>query len=167
MSRAFVNEDRLADSAPLAERPVSPHPNYVTERGLAQLQARHAALQEERKRLLVAGDGVDRQRLAEVERDLRYYAARLKSAIPTPPPAAAPERVIFGCRVTVLDEDDGEQVYMLVGEDEADAARGLVSWVSPLGQALLGREPGETVTWRRPAGDRILEILDIGPPQAD
>jgi transcription elongation GreA/GreB family factor len=73
-------------------------------------------------------------------------------------PAADPDRVRFGVQVTLRNESGGEQSFRLVGEDEADAARGLLSWVSPLGQALLGHEPGDTVRFQ--TGE--LEILRLG-----
>jgi transcription elongation factor GreB len=167
MSRAFVNEDQLAENTVLPERVVSQHPNYVTTRGLALLKQRLAALENERSSLLKRNEITARERLAAVERDLHYYAARVESAKRMPAPSQAPEQVTFGCRVTVLTPVGEELSYTLVGEDEADAQRGLVSWVSPLGQALLGTREGEVVTWRRPAGDTELEVVKVGAPETD
>ena len=60
-----------------------------------------------------------------------------------------------------VDAQDQEQVVQLVGEDEADAGRGLINWGSPLGRALLGVRPGDEVVWRRPAGDQVIEVVEI------
>lgn len=164
MSRAFVNEDRLAEDPGMLDRPVSEHPNYVTPRGLALLEARVSELSRERAELSNREDIASRERLAEVERDLRYYNARVESAITVPTPAEAPARVTFGCRVTVMTPDDAQLHYTLVGEDEAEVEQGRVSWVSPLGKALLGAAEGDVVIWQRPAGDLKLEVLEIGLP---
>lgn len=165
MSRAFVNEDQLADSLAPPERKVSGHPNYVTPRGLALLKERLTMLEGERSTLLKHDDVNARERLAAVERDLRYYVARLESAQLVPSPSQAPEQVTFGCRVTVATPEGDEIGYTLVGEDEADVARELISWVSPLGRALLGAHAGDMVVWRRPAGDMELEVVEIGVAQ--
>ena len=64
----------------------------------------------------------------------------------------------------VCDADGEERVFAIVGEDEADAAVGKVSWVSPLASALLGARVDDVVTWRRPNGSADLEILSIDYP---
>ena len=154
MSRAFTRESD-DDPGTLPERPVSPHPNLVTPNGLAAIEVRLRALESERAAARASGDSAQR---ARVERDLRYYTQRLATARVVAP-AAAPERVRFGVRVTLRNQSGAEQSFRLVGEDEADAARGLLSWVSPLGQALLGHEAGEAVRFQ--AGE--LEILRLDP----
>jgi transcription elongation factor GreB len=165
MSRAFVNEDDLAENVTLPERQVSAYPNYVTPRGLVMLEQCVSALVGERSTLRKDTDSAARERLAEVERDLRYYTARVESARLVPMAVQAPEKIAFGCRVTVATPDGDEIAYTLVGEDEADAERGLVSWVSPLGKALLGAQEGNVVLWKRPAGAVELEVVEIGLPE--
>lgn len=165
MSRAFVNEDSVhEEAAALPERPVSDAPNYVTPTGLQQLRDRLAALNRERAELRDRDEIAARDRLNEVERDLRYYTVRVDTARLVPWPQHPPEKVIFGCRVRVATPDGKVRDYVLVGEDEADADQGLVSWVSPLGRALLGASVGEEVTWHRPAGDTTLEVMAIDKP---
>ncbi|CRI59174.1 GreA/GreB family elongation factor [Pseudomonas sp. CCOS 191] len=160
MSRAFVNEDQAAAQASQpVERLVSDQPNYVTASGLAQLQQRVAALNALRAELLAEGDA-DKQRLADTERDLRYFTARVQSA-QVVPAATSTEKVQIGSLVRFVDEHDQEHQVQLVGEDQADAAQGLINWGSPLGRALLGAGPGDEVLWRRPAGDQMIEVLAI------
>ncbi|MNG94019.1 Transcription elongation factor GreA [compost metagenome] len=161
MSRAFVNEDQAAAQADQpVERRVSDQPNYVTASGLSQLQQRVAGLKALRSELQGLGEHADKQRLADTERDLRYFSARLQSA-QVVPAATSRDKVQIGSRVRFVDEQDQEHVVQLVGEDEADASRGLINWGSPLGRALLGAEAGDEVLWRRPAGDQMIEIVEI------
>ncbi|WP_416771708.1 GreA/GreB family elongation factor [Pseudomonas sp. RHF3.3-3] len=163
MSRAFVNEDSAATQASQpVERQISTQPNYVTPTGLTQLQARVAALQTEHGQQSALGDQADKQRLADIERDLRYFNQRLASA-QLAAPATSSEVVQIGSQVTFVDEQDRQQRVQLVGEDQADYASGLINWGSPLGRALLGARLGDEVLWRRPAGDRMIEITRIDP----
>lgn len=154
MSRAFTRESD-DDPGTLPERPVSSHPNLVTPGGLAAIEGRLRSLERE---LVAARASGDSTRRACIERDLRYFTQRLATARVIAPGAAA-DRVRFGVRVTLRNASGAEQSFRLVGEDEADAARGLLSWVSPLAQALLGHEPGNTVRFQ--TGE--LEILRLEP----
>ncbi|RID92319.1 transcription elongation factor [Gemmobacter lutimaris] len=163
MSRAFVKED-TNDLAPLPDLPVSPHPNYVTPRGLAALQARLLVVQAELAQLRARAERLDRLPEAAAERDIRYLEARLRSAILIDPASHGTTEVAFGHRVTVVDEDGTELVYEITGEDEADAALGRIAPQSPLARALIGARVGDLVTWRRPAGAVELEILKIEVP---
>ena len=163
MSRGFVKEDDLEHAGTdLPERPISEHPNYVTPAGLQQLQAQESVLEKERQQLApLKDDPVAQQRLAMVERDLRYLQARLESALLVDPAQQSGEQVLFGAKVTVEDENGDRHVFMIVGEDEADIAANKVSWVSPLANSLLGHKIGDSVTWLRPAGNQTLEITEI------
>jgi transcription elongation factor GreB len=163
MSRAFVNEDNAATQADQpVERQVSEQPNYVTPTGLAQLQAKVAELQHLHSEQSAKGEQADKQRLADLERDLRYFNQRLQSA-QVVTPASSTQKVQIGSRVTFADEHNTEQTVQLVGEDQADAAAGLINWGSPLGRALLGAQLGDEVLWQRPAGDQSIEIIRIEP----
>ncbi len=101
MSRAFVKEDGPRPSLPDLT-PVSPGPNMVTPRGLQQLQARLVAAQEELTRLRARPDRLDLMPEAAAARDIRYFEARLRTAVVIPAPEA-PTEVKFGCRVTLED----------------------------------------------------------------
>lgn len=163
MSRAFVKEGS-GELDPLPDLPVSPHPNYVTLRGLAALRDRLTAMQDELARLRARPDRLDKLPEAAAERDIRYLEARLRSAIPIDPASQSLTEVAFGLRVTVADADGRQTTYEITGEDEADAILGRIAPHAPLARALLGAEPGDIVTVRRPAGPTSLEILSIGRP---
>ena len=161
MSRAFVNEDNAAAQADQpVERQVSSQPNYVTPAGLAQLQDKVAELQQLHSTQSALGEQADKQRLADLERDLRYYKQRLQSAQPVPP-ATSTKKVQIGSWVTYADEQNTERRVQLVGEDQAAAAKGLINWSSPLGRALLGAQLNDEVLWQRPAGDQVIEVIRI------
>lgn len=158
MSVAFTKEqDHEAAAANLPDRPISPHPNLVTPQGLklldealAEARAAYAAAQ-------AAGEvGADRTAMARATRDLRYYSARRASAqLVEPDPKT--DVVRFGNSVTFEREDGRLQTFRIVGEDEADPAKGSVSYVSPLAQALLGKRTGDLATV---AGSEV-EIIEI------
>jgi transcription elongation factor GreB len=163
MSRAFVKEqDGDSGAGEIADLPQSPHPNYVTPRGLAALKARLAAAQEKRRLLLARGEDAGRDLpLANLGREVRYLESRIERAILVDPAAQPRDTVAFGATVRVADPSGGEREFAIVGEDEADAEHNSVSWVSPLARALLGAEIGDEIVWRRPAGDVTLEVLAI------
>lgn len=163
MSRAFVKEGS-GELDPLPDLPISPHPNYVTPRGLAALRERLAATQADLARLRARPDRLDKLPEAAAERDIRYLEARLRSAIPIDPASQPLTAAAFGLRVTVADDQGHETTYEITGEDEADASLGRIAPHSPLARALLGAEPGDTVTVRRPSGPTRLDILSIARP---
>ncbi|RAP59427.1 GreA/GreB family elongation factor [Oleiagrimonas sp. MCCC 1A03011] len=161
MSRAFVKESDSPAGSELPERPISSHPNYVTPSGLAKLRALLEDAQARKHVLSAAEDDIEaRAELQAVKRDLRWLEARVGSARVVDPAGQPRDRVAFGATVEVAD-DEGEHTYRIVGEDEADAEEGLVSYVSPLAKALLGAKVGDEVVWKRPAGDRVIEVLGI------
>jgi len=140
MSRAFIKEtDQDADALP--ERAISAHANFVTARGLALLDQSIHALEAERT---AARAGADKAALARIGRDLRYFQRRRESARLVIP-AAKPAAVRFGVQVWLELQDGGERSFRIVGEDEADPALGLLSYVSPLAGSMLGAGVGDTV----------------------
>jgi transcription elongation GreA/GreB family factor len=163
MSRAFVKEgDGALD--PLPDLPVSPHPNYVTPRGLAVLQARLRARQTDLAALRARPDRLDKLPEAAAERDIRYLESRLRSAILIDPASLPLTAVAFGLAVTVTDDAGLDTTYEITGEDEADAARYRIAPQSPLARALIGAEAGDEVTWRKPSGPATLTIKAITRP---
>lgn len=148
MSRAFTKEDGDPDDDGLPERPVPLGPNPVTESGLAALKARVETLRAELKRVAAGESGGEKRAL---ERDLRYFEVRLKTAAVTVPGEAGVVR--FGSTVELAGPGGASRRVRIVGHDEADAEAGLVSWTSPLADALLGQRAGGeislgTVRWR-------------------
>lgn len=169
MSRAFVKENDLEHAGiDVPERPVSAHPNYVTPNGLKQLEAEADELEQARATLKseqkdsAEQDPMARQKIAMIDRDLRYIGTRLSNAIlvdNTQNPEAS--TVLFGATVTVEDEDGELHVFTIVGEDEADMACNKVSYLSPIAKALIGRKVGDSVEWQRPIGNTQLTIIEI------
>ncbi len=161
MSRAFVNEDSAAAQADQpVERQISEQPNRMTAQGLAQLQAKVVQLQHEHSLESAKGEQADKQRQADLERDLRYFNQRVQSA-QVVAAATSTEKVQIGSWVTFANQLDEQQRIQLVGEDQADASVGLINWGSPLGRALLGAQVGDEVLWKRPVGDQLIEVLRI------
>ena len=154
MSRAFVKEpegDAAIDDLP--ERPVSHHPNLVTSKGLALIETEVARLHREHAAAQAAND---RATLARTARDLRYWSSRRASAQVVAPPADATE-AHFGSTVTIERDDGRRQTFRIVGEDEADPARGTLSHASPLARALFGKAVGDRIA----AGQSHAEVLEI------
>ncbi|MET3520585.1 transcription elongation factor GreA [Mesorhizobium abyssinicae] len=140
MSRAFTREEDSENAiAGIGERPISQHRNLVTERGLAMIDQELEGLRDE---LGKAERRADRERIALVSRDLRYWTARRESAeLSVPEPGS--DVVRFGMGVT-LEGDDGKKVHWkIVGEDEADPSKGSISHVSPMAVALFGKKLGD------------------------
>jgi transcription elongation GreA/GreB family factor len=160
MSVAFTKEgDAESVAADLPDRPISPAPNLVTPRGLALIEDALAQARAAFSAARVQGDAqADRTAMARATRDLRYYGARRASAqLVQFDPASAVVR--FGAAVTVEREDGRRQVFEIVGEDEAEPARGAISYTSPVARALLGKGVGDEAQ----AAGQALEIVSIGP----
>jgi len=119
---------------------------------LAAIEAELARLQTE-----LAAAGGDRGARARVERDLRYWRSRRASAEVIPPPADHDD-VRFGSTATIARDDGRQQTWRIVGEDEADPAKGTLSYVAPLARALVGKRVGDTLEVA--GGD--AEIVQIG-----
>ena len=77
------------------------------------------------------------------------------------PASLSGDKVVFGATVTVLDDDDKKQRYQIVGMTEADARQGRISYDSPLGRALIGKQVGDEVEVTVPSGDRFYEVKKI------
>jgi transcription elongation GreA/GreB family factor len=152
MSRAFVKEQDDAIEE-LPERSISEHPNVVTPEGAARIDAELGAA---RTAYAAAQNSGDRAALASASRDVRYWSSRGATARIVPPPEDH-DRVHFGATVKISRDDGREQTFRIVGEDEADPARGSISHVSPLARAMFGKRVGDVVR----AGAGEVEILSI------
>ncbi|MCW6534309.1 MULTISPECIES: transcription elongation factor GreB [Sphingomonas] len=155
-------------------------PNYITPAGYAALRSEYDQLFARERPALVdtiawaAGNGdrsengdyiYGRKRLREIDRRLGWLSKRMKAA-KVVDPAQAPDRarVFFGATVTIADEDDNHRTLTLVGDDEADAGKGLIGWNAPLARALRGAAIGDLRRVSLPAGEREYEVMAIAYP---
>ncbi len=158
MSVAFTKEeDSEAAAANLPDRPISPHPNLVTASGLALIEQALAEAQAAYAAAQAGGEiNTDRTAMARATRDLRYWSARRATAQLIEPTGAADE-VMFGRRVTLDREDGRRQIFRIVGEDEADPAKGAISYLSPIARGVLGKSVGDVVE----VGGAEVEIVAV------
>ena len=159
MSVAFVKEESAETAAEtlLPDRPVSPHPNLVTEAGLKALEQQLQQAREDYQAASAIEDVNERRRQAAGPlRDLRYFAERVRTAQLVADPTST-ETVAFGSTVTFERDDGRVQTYRIVGEDEADPKAGSISYVSPVARALMGKAVGDVVSF----GAQELEITAI------
>jgi len=147
MSVAFTKEDSAETAAEtmLPDRPVSPHPNLVTEAGLKALEFGLQQAREAYETAQKIEDVNERRRQGAIPlRDGRYFAARVRTAQVVANPAST-DIVAFGSTVTFRREDGRVQTYHIVGEDEADPKAGSISFVSPVARLLMGKAVGDVV----------------------
>ena len=159
---------------------MSDKPNYITPAGFRRLREEYEALfAVERPKLVETiswaaangdrsenGDYIyGRKRLREIDRRLGWLSKRMAAA-KVLDPGAQPDRsrVYFGATVTLADEEDVERVVTLVGEDEADAGSGRVSWNSPIARAIRGAVVGDLRRVQLPSGEKELEVVRIAYP---
>ncbi|WP_315805697.1 transcription elongation factor GreA [Bradyrhizobium sp. SZCCHNS3002] len=157
MSVAFTKEESAETAAEtqLPDRPVSPHPNLVTDAGLKALEAQLLQAQTAYEAAQKIED-VNERRRGSALRDARYFAARVRTAQVMPAPAST-DQIAFGSTVTFKRGDGRVQTYTIVGEDEADPKRGMISYVSPVARLLMGKSVGDVVE----VTGQELEILTI------
>jgi transcription elongation GreA/GreB family factor len=160
VSVAFTKEEsaETASETMLPDRPISQHPNLVTEDGLKALEIQMDAA----RAAYAAAQSVDevnekRRQSAGPLRDMRYLSERLRTAQLVPAPAST-DIVAFGSTVTFERGDGRVQTYRIVGEDEADPKAGSISYVAPVARMLMGKAVGDVVT----VGEQELEITAIG-----
>jgi transcription elongation GreA/GreB family factor len=147
LSVAFTKEDsaETASETLLPDRPVSPHPNLVTEAGLKALEFQLHGAREAYAAAQKIEDVNERRRQAAIPlRDIRYFAARVRTAEVIANPTSA-DTVAFGSTVTFRRDDGRVQKYRIVGEDEADPKAGSISFVSPVARLLMGNAVGDKV----------------------
>ncbi|MGB5708601.1 MAG: GreA/GreB family elongation factor, partial [Arenicellales bacterium] len=147
MSRAFVKESEPDAPIELPERPVSSLRNLMTPEGYESMRSLYQGLQDELDQLRGIEEIAARNRRAELQRDIRYYAIRLQSAEVVECPIA--DTVRFGHRVSFTDDNKKNYYFQIVGEDEVDAARQKISWASPLAKILIGQQVGDICCWHK------------------
>ena len=155
-------------------------PRFITPEGFARIRAEYEQLfGVERPKLVeviswAAGNGdrsengdyiYGRKRLREIDRRLGYLSKVMKDAkVVDPADQPTRDQVRFGATVELADEDDLRRTVTLVGEDEADASAGRISWAAPIARALVGARVGEERFVRLPAGEKSYEIISIRYP---
>ena len=102
-----------------------------------------------------------KERQGQVEATIADLEDKLSRAQIIDPKSLSGDKVVFGATVTLLDEDDKPVKYQIVGQAEADAKLGMISYNSPLGRALIGRQVGEEVEVSVPSGDKFYLIDKI------
>lgn len=153
---------------------------FITPQGFARIRAEYEQLfGEERPRIVETvswaaslGDRSEnadyhygKKRLREIDRRLTYLSKVMKSAkVVDPARQEQRDTVRFGATVELADEDDERRIVTLVGEDEADASRGQVSWAAPIARALVGAKVGDERIVRLPVGEKSYEIVSIRYP---
>jgi transcription elongation factor GreB len=179
MSKAFTKEDTAAPDAEL-EAPAIPagSKNYISPAGFARLEAELRELVEVERPEVVktvawAASNGDRsengdylygkKRLREIDRRVRFLIKRLENAEVVHSSGRDTDQVFFGARVKVKSESEVREITIL-GLDEVDPRRGIVSWISPIARALIKAREGDTVTLRTPAGEERLEIVAVSYP---
>ncbi len=179
MSKAFVKEDAEQPEEHLeAPALAAPSKNYISSSGFARLKAELRELVERERPEVVKtvawaaalGDRSEnadyiygKRRLREIDRRVRFLIKRLEAAQVVDASGRDTDQIFFGARVKVRTRSEVKEITIL-GQDEVDPARGIVSWVSPIAKALLKAREGDTVTLRTPAGDETLEILEVSYP---
>ncbi len=179
MNKAFVREgdgDDDEELEPALKLPAGTR-NYITPAGHARLkdELEHLVKRERPQVVEVVawaasngdrsenGDYIyGKRRLREIDRRIRFLTKRLELAeVVDPLRQGDNDQVFFGARITVAEADGLENTYTIVGVDEADVARGRISWISPLARALIKSREGDTVRFQSPVGIREIDIVEV------
>ncbi len=178
MSKAFTKESDGDDEHEDTPKGLPPGAkNYMRPQGFAALKAELAhLLKVERPKVVevvswAAGNGdrsengdylYGKKRLREIDKRIRFLTKRIESAhVVDPEQQKKRDQVFFGATVTYANARDEEITVTIVGIDEADMERGLISWISPVARALLKAFEGDSVPVRTPSGVEMIEVVDI------
>lgn len=150
--------------------------NYITPMGLKRLKDEYSDLMHKQRPKVVetvtwaASNGdlsenadyhYGKNKLREIDQRLKVLLDRLDAAEVVEPALIQSDKVLFGARVTMSDEEGDEHIYQIVGEDELDPKAGRISWKSPIAKALLGKTVDETVQVQKPGGSAEFVIVKI------
>ena len=150
--------------------------NYISANGLKKLQDEFDKLFKEERPETVrvvawAASNGDRsenadyqygkKRLREIDRRLNFLKSRIESAFVIHPERIKSEVIQIGATVTIIDNDGDEKTYQILGVDEVDLSKSIISWKSPLGAALLKGKVGDEITFKAPSGEQFIEILKV------
>jgi transcription elongation factor GreB len=164
MSKAFTREDD-GDALPPVPRRSNPLPpgtkNYITPGGARRLRSNLEQLLAERRRIAETNSPDSRIELQKIDQYIVTLQEIFDAIVIVPPPEKPWEQVRFGATVWVRDAAGVESTFRIVGVDETDIDRDWVSWVSPIGCALLNVRLGQRVRFHIPVGEQQLEIVAI------
>jgi transcription elongation factor GreB len=165
---------------PQADEPATPSKNYITPDGLQRLKDEHRFLLARERPAVTAvvawaasnGDRSDnadyqygKRRLRQIDGRIRFLTKRIESAEvvdpETPRAGQAAARAFFGATVRYANAAGTERVVSIVGTDEVDLKRDHISWVSPLGRALMKSAAGDRVVLQAPDGTTYLTVLEV------
>ena len=150
--------------------------NYITPKGFAKLEEElHQLARIERPEVTktvawAAGNGdrsenadyiYGKKRLREIDRRVRFLTRRIDLAVIVDPAKKMSSKVQFGASVQIEDEEGATRMIAIVGVDEIDAHKGFISWRSPIGSSLIGKEVGDTIEVQTPKGLLVFEVLEI------
>jgi transcription elongation factor GreB len=164
MSRGFVKEDDQEEVPIVPQRAYLPEgvTNFVTRAGMDQLLAEKQALIEERENLNIASENEKRIALNFINAKLQLLGNRIAEARVIDPKDQPQDEVTFGAMVTLKTGAAGNtQTFQIVGVDEANIARGKISFISPLAKALINKKTGDRITIKRDREDIVYEIMAI------
>lgn len=150
--------------------------NYITPKGYQNLETElNELLHRERPEVLkliqwAASNGdrsenadylYGKKRLREIDRRIRFLNTRINLAVIIDPCKINSQKIQFGAKVKVLDDQGNKKVFTIVGVDEVNTSQGYISWQSPIGASLIGKTQGDEVVIKVPSGEIFFEILDI------
>ena len=181
MNKAFTREaERDDDEDEFEAAPIAGGKNYITPQGYARLRAELAQLMDEERPQVVevvhwAASNGDRsengdyiygkKRLREIDRRIRFLTRRLEIAeVADPSVHHGRDQVFFGATVTYAEDSGRQRTVTIMGIDEADSAKGQVSWISPIARALLKAHEGDVVKLATPGGVQEIEVLAVNYP---
>ncbi len=164
MSRGFVKEDDQEEVPIVPQRAFLPEgvPNFVTLAGMNQLLAEKEALIRERENLNIAHENERRIAANYINAKLQLLNSRISGARLIDPKDQPQDEITFGATVTLKTKSTGNlQTFQIVGADEADIAKGKISFISPVARALINKKNGDTIILKRDKEDIVFEIMDI------
>lgn len=164
MSRGFIKEDDQEEIPIVPQRAFLPEgvTNFVTRTGMDQLLAEKQSLNEEKENLDITNENEKRIALNFINAKLQLLSNRIAEARVIDPKDQPQDEITFGATVTLKTGVAGNtQVFQIVGVDEANIARGKISFISPLAKALINKKVGDRITLKRDREDIVYEILDI------
>jgi transcription elongation factor GreB len=164
MSRGFIKEDDQEEVPIVPQRSYLPEgvPNFVTPAGMDRLSAEKKMLIDERDNLTSTSENEKRIAVNFINAKLQLLNDRIAEARIINPKGQPQEEIRFGASVTLKNEGSGKiQIFQIVGVDEADIANGKISFISPLGKALINKKAGDKITLNRDRGETVFEIMEI------